>query len=62
MTREGLKVSLVVQELRKQTSKCPICRVHVDSLLHIKRGNNQAKKQSVDSAAAVSAAVSELKL
>eukprot|EP00884_Botryococcus_braunii_P018074 jgi/Botrbrau1/4950/Bobra.0122s0028.1 len=24
------------QELRRQTSKCPICRNHVDSLLHIK--------------------------
>ena len=25
-----------LQELRKQTSKCPICRNHVESLLHIK--------------------------
>ena len=24
------------QELRKQTSKCPICRNQVESLLHIK--------------------------
>lgn len=24
------------QELRRQTSKCPICRNHVESLLHIK--------------------------
>ena len=24
------------QELRKQTSKCPICRNHVESLLHIR--------------------------
>lgn len=28
--------SWVLQELRKQTSKCPICRNHVESLLHIK--------------------------
>ena len=26
------------QELRKQTSRCPICRNHVESLLHIKMG------------------------
>ena len=29
------------QELRKQTSKCPICRNHVESLLHIKMHKGQ---------------------
>jgi hypothetical protein len=46
-------------ELRKQTSKCPICRDNVDSMLEIKTASS---KQNVDSAAAVTAAVNDLKL
>ncbi|BDA47512.1 probable E3 ubiquitin-protein ligase LUL1 [Coccomyxa sp. Obi] len=48
------------QELRKQTSKCPICRNHVDSLLHIKM--SQRTPKPVDSTAKATAAVSSLKL
>jgi hypothetical protein len=33
------------QELRKQSSKCPICRNHVESLLHIKMQHKPTKKQ-----------------
>jgi predicted ATP-dependent serine protease len=35
------------QELRKQTSKCPICRNQVESLLHIKmyKGAKPAPQQ-----------------
>ena len=49
-------------ELRKQTSKCPICRDTVDSMLEIKRPKTVSSKQAVDSAAAVTAAVNEMKL
>ena len=49
-------------ELRKQTSKCPICRDNVDSMLEIKRPKTASSKQNVDSAAAVTAAVNDLKL
>ncbi len=49
-------------ELRKQTSKCPICRDTVDSMLEIKRPKTITSKPSVDSAAAVTAAVNDLKL
>ena len=38
------------QELRKQSSKCPICRNHVESLLHIKM--NKAGKRAGGSGAA----------
>ena len=48
-------------ELRKQTSKCPICRDTVDSMLEIKRPK-ATSKPAVDSAAAVTAAVNDLKL
>ena len=52
-----------VQELRKQTSKCPICRNHVESLLHIKMHKaNPGPKPAVDSSAAVADAVRDLKL
>lgn len=51
------------QELRKQTSKCPICRNHVDSLLHIKMSHRTPKPiVPVDSTAKVTAAVKDLKL
>ena len=51
------------QELRKQTSKCPICRNHVESLLHIKMHKPGAgPKPAVDSTAAVADAVRDLKL
>jgi len=58
----GLEVAACknVQELRKQTSKCPICRNHVEALLHIKMA--QRKLQHVDSTAKAAAAVSSLKL
>ena len=52
-----------LQELRKQTSKCPICRNHVESLLHIKMHKAAAApKPPVDSTAAVADAVRDLKL
>ncbi len=31
-----------MQELRKQTQRCPICRNPVESLLHIRLGNKGA--------------------
>jgi Zinc finger, C3HC4 type (RING finger) len=34
------------QELRKQTSKCPICRNHVESLLHIMMHNPAGRGES----------------
>eukprot|EP00887_Chlorella_sp_A99_P003476 scaffold7.g3476.t1 len=34
------------QELRKQTSRCPICRNHVESLLHIKMGYKGPKPKA----------------
>ncbi|KAL6767261.1 hypothetical protein ACKKBG_A39260 [Auxenochlorella protothecoides x Auxenochlorella symbiontica] len=45
------------QELRKQTSKCPICRNHVESLLHIKmtKGARRAAAAAVAAAAAAAA-------
>ena len=51
-------------ELRKQTSKCPICRDTVDSMLEIKRPKTQSSNslKAVNSAAAVTAAVNDLKL
>ena len=33
------------QELRKQTSRCPICRNHVESLLHIKMQKKPSRQQ-----------------
>lgn len=52
-----------MQELRKQTSKCPICRNHVDALLHIKMSNRAPKPfVPVDSTAKATAAVKGLKL
>ncbi|KAK2079168.1 hypothetical protein QBZ16_002859 [Prototheca wickerhamii] len=39
------------QELRKQTSKCPICRNHVESLLHIKMSKG-ARKAAASAAGA----------
>ena len=48
-------------ELRKQTSKCPICRDTVDSMLEIKRPK-ATSKPAVDTSAAVTAAVNDLKL
>ncbi len=50
-----------MQELRKQTSKCPICRNHVESLLHIKMAQRKSKPP-VDSSAKVAEAVKDLKL
>ena len=47
---------------RKQTSKCPICRDTVDSMLEIKRPKTVSAKQNVDTSAAVTAAVNEMKL
>lgn len=44
------------QELRKQTSKCPICRNHVESLLHIKMSKG-ARKAAASAAAAAAATV-----
>jgi hypothetical protein len=52
------------QELRKQTSKCPICRNQVESLLHIKmyKGPKPAaaqpltERQVADARAAMAAA------
>lgn len=40
------------QELRKQTSKCPICRNHVESLLHIKMQQKPSNKQVAAAVAA----------
>lgn len=52
-----------VQELRKQTQKCPICRNHVESMLHIKvQKPGAGQKQQVDSSAAVAGAMRELNL
>ncbi|KAK9905555.1 hypothetical protein WJX75_002064 [Coccomyxa subellipsoidea] len=50
------------QELRKQTSKCPICRNHVNSLLHIKMTQRVQKPTQVNSTAKVAEAVKGLKL
>ena len=56
-------VPVPVQELRKQTQKCPICRNHVESMLHIKVQKPSAgQKQQVDSTAAVAGAVRDLNL
>lgn len=40
------------KELRKQTSKCPICRNHVESLLHIKMQQRPSNKQVAAAVAA----------
>lgn len=36
------------KELRKQSSKCPICRNHVESLLHIRIANKDGGEEMVD--------------
>lgn len=41
-----------VQELRKQTQRCPICRNPVESLLHIRLGNKAATAPPAGKAAA----------
>ena len=55
-----------LQELRKQTSKCPICRNHVDSLLHIKMHKAATKagtRQPQGAAAeAIAAKIEDLKV
>ena len=53
---------LVLQELRKQTSKCPICRDQVDSLLHIKMQKTQHKTPTGAAAAAAAQKIEELKV
>ncbi|KAK9788571.1 hypothetical protein WJX73_002760 [Symbiochloris irregularis] len=50
------------QELRKQTSKCPICRNHVESLLHIKMHKNPSKITQEAAAEAVAQKIEELKI
>lgn len=60
----------VLQELRKQTSKCPICRNHVESLLHIKMANAPNKTlqgpakapQGTAAAEAIAAKIEDLKV
>lgn len=47
-----LLLGFCVQELRKQTSKCPICRNHVESLLHIKMSKGGQKLGAPTSTAA----------
>ncbi len=48
------------QELRKQTSKCPICRNQVESLLHIKVGDSGARLAAVTGDAEVPVAEQRL--
>ena len=52
----------VMQELRKQTSKCPICREQVDSLLHIKMQKTSHKVPTGAAAAAAAQKIEELKV
>lgn len=49
-------------ELRKQTSKCPICREQVDSLLHIKMQKTSHKVPTGAAAAAAAQKIEELKV
>ena len=51
-----------LQELRKQTSKCPICREQVDSLLHIKMQKTAHKVPTGAAAAAAAQKIEELKV
>ena len=51
-----------MQELRKQTSKCPICRNHVESLLHIKMHKGPSKIPQGAAAEAVAQKIEELKV